>query len=319
MARRARLKPADRGVYYHLTNRIAGMEGDYPFGDAEKQKFIDLLKNLSSFFTIEILSYQVMGNHWHIICYAPAGILSPAKAAERYNRHYEGKKAPLSPDDPQCGAVALQMRDISCLVGWLQQQFSTWYNKTRTRRRRGTLWADRFKSVILERATALWHCMCYVEMNPVRAHLVEDPAQYPFGTWGEWCAVGKHPFGSNLATHLPAYEGKYTVSRTLPEIGQRFRAAFKRLMTEDPAHVQWREPREAGPGTKCRSPHLAPTGTPRVRQWSDGLIVGRESFVRKTARQLKHDMKASEHRLDRAHGASLEGLCSYRRLRTIEI
>jgi hypothetical protein len=49
----------------HICNRISGTIGDYPFGPAEKQYFINLMRNLTKLFTIEIIAYQLMGNHFH--------------------------------------------------------------------------------------------------------------------------------------------------------------------------------------------------------------------------------------------------------------
>ena len=48
MPRYARIKPDDVGTYYHLTNRIAGMPGELPFGDVEKEKMVSLIKDLST-------------------------------------------------------------------------------------------------------------------------------------------------------------------------------------------------------------------------------------------------------------------------------
>ena len=45
----ARLKPQDadrHGTYYHMMNRIAGLPGEFPFGDVEREMFIRLLKKL---------------------------------------------------------------------------------------------------------------------------------------------------------------------------------------------------------------------------------------------------------------------------------
>ena len=68
MPRLSRIKPTT-GTYYHITNRIAGMPDDFPFGDIEKQKLVDLVKRLSEYFTVEVLGYQVMDNHY--LCGAP--------------------------------------------------------------------------------------------------------------------------------------------------------------------------------------------------------------------------------------------------------
>jgi hypothetical protein len=63
--------------------------------------------------------------------------------------------------------------DVSELMRNIQSSFARWYNRSYDRR--GRFWADRFKSVFLETETAVLDCMLYVELNPVRAGLVERP------------------------------------------------------------------------------------------------------------------------------------------------
>lgn len=45
-------------------------------------------------------------------------------------------------------------------------------------RRTGTLWEGRYRSTVVETDRYLLACMRYVELNPVRAGLVDDPAAY---------------------------------------------------------------------------------------------------------------------------------------------
>jgi len=61
---------------------------------------------------------------------------------------------------------------------------------------------DRFKSVILESGKAVWKCIRYVEMNPVRAEICEAPEDYRFSTWGRAAGSGRHPFAENLIRHM---------------------------------------------------------------------------------------------------------------------
>ena len=51
------------------------------------------------------------------------------------------------------------------------------YSNT-TYRRTGTLWDSRYKSSMIQAETYLLDCMRYIELNPVRAAMVDDPAQY---------------------------------------------------------------------------------------------------------------------------------------------
>ena len=60
-----------------------------------------------------------------------------------------------------------------------KQRFSIWYN--RSHGRFGTLWAERFRSVLIEgRPLALQTVVAYIDLKPVRAHLCRDPMQYRF-------------------------------------------------------------------------------------------------------------------------------------------
>ena len=80
--------------------------------------------------------------------------------------------------------------DCACLRTWkigkswflrlVKQRFTQWYNKRQGRS--GALWEDRFKSVLVEGAgPALSAMAVYIDLNPVRAGIVDDPADY------RWC------------------------------------------------------------------------------------------------------------------------------------
>ena len=79
------------------------------------------------------------------------------------------------------------MLDLSAFVRDLKYRFSRWFN--RREGRRGTLWEDRFKSVLVEGGEeALLAMAAYIDLNPVRAGMVEDPAEYRWSGYGEACA-----------------------------------------------------------------------------------------------------------------------------------
>ena len=48
----------------------------------------------------------------------------------------------------------------------------------RSHRRTGTLWDSRYKSSLIQAETYLLACQRYIELNPVRAAMVDDPAHY---------------------------------------------------------------------------------------------------------------------------------------------
>ncbi len=65
--RHARIKPDYEDTWHHCYNRAAGTRDDRPFGDAEKEVFVRLLKRLAAFYTVRVVSYTFMSNHFHII------------------------------------------------------------------------------------------------------------------------------------------------------------------------------------------------------------------------------------------------------------
>jgi hypothetical protein len=76
------------------------------------------------------------------------------------------------------------MGDVSAFMKELKQRFSRWYNQSHERF--GTLWAERFKSVLVEdQSEALRIVAAYIDLNSSRAGLVGDPKDYRFSGYGE--------------------------------------------------------------------------------------------------------------------------------------
>jgi putative transposase len=88
------------------------------------------------------------------------------------------------------------MSDVSAFMKLLKQRFAIWFNKAH--QRYGTLFAERFKSVLVESQTnALRTMALYIDLNPVRAGLVADPKDYHFCGYGE-AVAGHQPARTGL-------------------------------------------------------------------------------------------------------------------------
>ncbi len=82
------------------------------------------------------------------------------------------------------GRLLARMGDVSIFMKELKQRFSIWYN--RSHGRFGTLWAERFRSMLVEgRPFALLTVAAYIDLNPVRANLCRDPKDYRFCGYAE--------------------------------------------------------------------------------------------------------------------------------------
>ena len=80
------------------------------------------------------------------------------------------KRNPLSP-------LSCESR-TECQANYFMVQPHTPYPQ------RGILWADRFKHTLLGDSRAVWQCVKYIQMNPVRARIVSNPADYRFCSYG---------------------------------------------------------------------------------------------------------------------------------------
>jgi putative transposase len=67
------------------------------------------------------------------------------------------------------------------LMKMLGQRYVQYVN--RTYRRSGTLWEGRFRSCLLQEEGYLLECHRYIELNPVRAAMVEHPAHYRWSSY----------------------------------------------------------------------------------------------------------------------------------------
>jgi putative transposase len=88
----------------------------------------------------------------------------------------------------------------------------------RTYRRTGTLWDSRYKSSFVQAESYLLACQRYIELNPVRAAMVEDPAHY---RWTSYRANALGQMDPRLTPH-PLY-------RALGQTGSDRRAAYRAL------------------------------------------------------------------------------------------
>lgn len=192
------------GQAYHVMSRTAG--GVMLFGNTEKEAFRRLLWRMSKFSGVEILTYALMDNHFHLLVKIPerAKFLKRFEGEggeERLLQHLallysqafisalrlELARVREAGRAEEAEAILDSFRkrfcDLSSFVKELKERFSRWFNKHHSRR--GTLWMDRFKSVLVEDGEALRTMALYIDLNPVRAGLVEDPKDYRWTGYGE--------------------------------------------------------------------------------------------------------------------------------------
>jgi putative transposase len=209
-----------RSAVYHVVSRTCGQ--GFLLGGVEKERMRELIGRVAAFCGVELLTYCILDNHFHLLVEVPGevGELSDVELIRRAGFLYGGKARPGQPLTLSMveGALALggetreYMRDLlmrrmgslPMFVKVLKQRFSIGYN--RLNERKGTLWEGPFRSVLVENSReALATVGAYIDLNAVRAGIVEDPKDYRFCGYGE--AVGKGKIG------------EYTLLRRLAEMG----------------------------------------------------------------------------------------------------
>lgn len=94
---------------------------------------------------------------------------------------------------------AEQADGAGALMKSLGQRYVQYVN--RTYRRSGTLWEGRFRSCLTQEEDYLLACQRYIELNPVRANMVEHPAEY---RWSSYRANAQEEVNPLVTTH-PLY------------------------------------------------------------------------------------------------------------------
>ena len=195
-----RCKFRERAAVYHCMSRT--VNGDKVFGDREREMLKQMIWRVAAFSGVHILTYCVMPNHFHVlVSVIPESEVSDAELVNRCAALYpeHSPYATLRPSFVQSVLKAdgreaellrkrlrARMGDVSMFMKTLKQRFTTWFNAHHVRY--GPLWSDRFKSVLVQSTGnrfAMLTTAAYIDLNPVRAGLCEDPKDYQWSGYGE--------------------------------------------------------------------------------------------------------------------------------------
>lgn len=198
--RQARIKiNAKEGeAVYHVMTRT--VNGERLLDDVAKEVLRKQLWQIADYCGLEIITYAIMSNHFHVLVRVPQKpAITDRELVRRYRvlypkptkyqtARFEVVQSQLKSNQPEAQSWRDQqlamMGDLSPFMKLVKQRFSVWYN--RSHQRYGTLWAERFKSVLVEATSGVMRTMAaYIDLNPVRAGLVNDPKDYRFCGYAE--------------------------------------------------------------------------------------------------------------------------------------
>src|SRR6056297_2555732 len=190
MPRLPRLLVPEIPTVYHVVSRTA-LDG-LPFTARDKEDLLSRIKKLSEIYFTEILGFCLMDNHFHLLVRMfPADHVSDADLQARYRKKY-GQETCYPAE--KSSDLRQKWSSLSEFVKEIKESFSKAYNKRCNRR--GYLWGDRFKSLIVEDGDALLNCLAYIDLNPIRAGIVTRPEEY------RWCSLGYHVQSGNRGDFL---------------------------------------------------------------------------------------------------------------------
>jgi putative transposase len=197
-------------AYYHCVSRV--VDRQFIFGDTEKEMFVQMMRKYERFYGVRVMTFCIMSNHFHILVHVPKRpevmpsdeeLLSEIKRIYsmeafiqvRWQLQQFRKIGADEPAEELRESFFKRMWDVSFFMKSLKQRFSAWYNKKAART--GTLWEQRFRSVLVQSGDALMTMAAYIDLNPIRAGMVEKPEDYRWSGYSEAMA-GRRTAGSAI-------------------------------------------------------------------------------------------------------------------------
>ena len=321
---------AEKPAIYHCISRV--VDRRFAFEPEDKEQFRIFMRMMEKFSGCRVLSYCLMCNHFHLLLEVtprPQEPLSDAELLERLGGLYsEAEVAVVAKElaavraDLASGRIKVQsdedyaqrihqrytyrMHDLSEFMKTLLQRFTRWHN-TRTKRK-GNLWEENFKSVVVEDGEAARTMAAYIDLNPVRAGIVEDPADYRWSSYGEAVGGGVKGDGKRAREGLVrawmAHKGWGPDAREWDGKGKIHAAYRSLLLAEGEERAEWVEIKEGGGDEvkevkkvkrKGMDPEqarvererlevgrhvaLAKRLRWRLRYFNDGAVIGSREFV----------------------------------------
>lgn len=199
---RYELFKSDEMAIVHVMNRtvrrcflmgqdsITGRNYDY-----RKDWIEQRMEHLAKYFGIDVLSYSILSNHFHLVLRQRPDIVktwSDTEVAQRWLMLCPKKKnkdgSPKDPTEPQLNAIRnnpaklqeirSRLSDISWWMRLMCQNIAQRINRDDDEK--GKVWQNRYQAVRLLDEASLLACAAYVDLNPIRAAMAETLEQSDF-------------------------------------------------------------------------------------------------------------------------------------------
>ncbi len=287
--------------FFHCVSRV--VDRRFVFGQDEREVFRSILRKVEAFSGLEVLTWTILSNHFHVLLYVPekpgmdtvsdedllerVGVLYGAEQMENLRWQleqwskpgFEGAKEKLRE------RYFCRMYDLGQFMKSLKQRFSLWFN--RRQERKGTLWEERYRSTVVGGSLeSIYTVAAYIDLNGVRAGLVDDPKDYRWCGYAE-AVAGRPEARSGLARVLEEYghsdEDQAGEPTKTSYDWRKVAATYRKILYgigEDHTGKRGFDPEKVrevldrgGKLTRSELLHC------RVRHFSDGAVIGTKAFV----------------------------------------
>ena len=132
------------GIPQHVIQRGNNRQPCF-FGEEDYRRYLEDLAETADKFKCRIHAYVLMTNHVHLL------------------------------------VTPFEKHAVSQMMQALGRRYVYYINKTY--KRTGTLWEGRYKASLIDSDGYLLTCMRYIELNPVRANMVDHPGEYKWSSY----------------------------------------------------------------------------------------------------------------------------------------
>lgn len=282
--RMPRAKMEGEGVY-HVISRIGGRR--FLMDDAEKRRFLGMIRRVAEFSGVQVYTHAMMGNHFHLLVRVPERRdVGDAELLRRMRALYGAKGFAArmaeweawrsSGQESRVAEAQARYRERMHDLSEFCKTFKGWYTRDYNRRAKntGTLWEERFKSVIVEPGReAMLAVSSYIHLNPIRAKMAADPREAWNTGFGAACA-GDAEARAGLSAMVERFAGQ-------PVTWEEAREVCETAMAGDLA--EWREREAQAPGHVEPPPGMKVLLRKRVAEFSAGRVLGNAAFLKRVA------------------------------------
>ena len=196
--RRPRVKVEGEG-FYHVVSRIGGKR--FLIDEKEKAILLGMIRGAAAFSGVELYTFAVMSNHFHLLVRVPRRKEVSDRELERRMLAWYGpgkfaailekwekwtKKGQEMRVADERDRMRARMYDLSQFCKTFKEAYTQDYN--RRHENTGTIWEGRFKSILLEGSyRAMMTVAGYIHLNPVRAAMADAPEDARNAGYGAAC------------------------------------------------------------------------------------------------------------------------------------